>query len=158
MFSGANSCRDQCVLCAQAQILALVVSKFVLIWKMRKMVDRNNQARRGLLAILSTDTIRKAEAVITQQNEEEDIEKAKKSRGKPALTPLQRMQRQVAAIRFAHRLGVAMKQRESVDDIVLEVSEAVAAHWIEIRWYYCAVVYWLMCLCFFFLTFILAAQ
>jgi hypothetical protein len=45
-----------------------------------------------------------------------------------------------------------------VDDIVLEVSEAVAAHWIEIRWYYCAVVYWLMGLCFFFLTFVLAAQ
>ena len=27
-----------------------------------------------------------------------------------------------------------------MDDIILEVSEAVAAHWIEVRWFYVAVV------------------
>jgi hypothetical protein len=115
-----------------AQILALVVSKFILIWKMRKMVDENNQARRSLLAVFDTGTLKRAEAAVAQATRED--EEAKKAE-ETLLTPQERMQRQVKAIRFLHRLESAVQQRESVDDIILEVSEAVAAHWMEVRWY-----------------------
>lgn len=49
------------------------------------------------------------------------------------------------AIRMIHRLGGAVSERESVDDIILAVSEAVAEHWLEVRWYYVMVVMGELC-------------
>ena len=122
------------------------------------MVDKNNQARRGLLAVLTLDTVRKAEEIIKADQDVEDAKQKKKTAQETSLTPKQRMQRQVRMIRFTHRLGLAAKQKESVDDIVLEVSEAVAAHWLEVRWYYVGVAYNIMAMAFLALGNILAAQ
>eukprot|EP01046_Picozoa_sp_COSAG06_P089298 COSAG06_NODE_35684_length_457_cov_0.293296_1_plen_89_part_01 len=46
------------------------------------------------------------------------------------LTPLHKVQRSVRAIRFAHRLGKSAEQKESLDDVMVEVAEAVAQHWL----------------------------
>ena len=128
------------------------------MFTVRKMVDKNTRARRGLLAVLTLDTVRKAQEIIKADQDVEDTEQKKKTTQETSLTPKQRMQRQVRMIRFAHRLGLAAKQKESVDDIVLEVSEAVAAHWLEVRWYYVGVAYNIMAMAFVFLGTILAAQ
>jgi hypothetical protein len=50
------------------------------------------------------------------------------------------MQRGVRAIKFAHRLGKSAEQRESLDDVMVEVAEAVAQHWLDVRLHYIAVV------------------
>ena len=41
---------------------------------------------------------------------------------------------------------------------MLEVAEAVAVHWLDVRAYYCAVVMGSLVTCFFYLTFISAAK
>ena len=56
------------------------------------------------------------------------------------LTPLRKMQRGVRAIQFAHRLGKSAEQKESLDDVMVEVAEAVAQHWLDVRLHYIAVV------------------
>ena len=128
------------------------------MYTVRKMVDKNNQARRGLLAVLTLDTVRKAEEIIKTDQDVEDTEQKKKTAQETSLTPQQRMQRQVRMIRFTHRLGLAAKQKESVHDIVMEVSEAVAAYWLEVRWYYVGVACYILGIAFLALGFILAAQ
>ena len=42
------------------------------------------------------------------------------------------------AIQFAHRLGKSAERKESLDDVVLEVAEAVAQHWLDMRLHYIA--------------------
>ena len=72
------------------------------------------------------------EAFVASENERQD---------KPEeLAPLRKMQRQVRAIRFAHRLGKSAEQKESLDDVVLEVADAVAQHWLDVRLHYIVVV------------------
>lgn len=73
-----------------AQILALVLSKFVLVRKMNKMVDKNDQARRGLLAVFDTATLKKAEAFVEQANREDD---EARQRHEQQLTAKQKMKR-----------------------------------------------------------------
>ena len=68
------------------------------------------------------------------------------------------MQRGVRAIQFAHRLGKSAEQKESLDDVVLEVAEAVAQHWLDVRWHYIAVVMGYLTAAFGFLGFVVAAS
>ena len=50
------------------------------------------------------------------------------------------MQRGVRAIQFTSQLKKSAEQKESLDDVVLEVAEAVAQHWLDVRLHYIAVV------------------
>jgi hypothetical protein len=118
-----------------AQILAVLLSKAILARKLRKMVAENKQARRALL-VLNHKELQKMEAFVAHENNLPD-QADRADRPEEELTPLHKMQRGVRAIRFAHRLG---KQKESLDDVVLEVAEAVAQHWLDVRLHYIAVV------------------
>jgi hypothetical protein len=118
-----------------AQVLAVVLSKAILTRKMRKMVAENEQARRGLL-VLDPKELKRVEAFVARENERQDqAEKLEEE-----LTPLRKMQRGVRAIQFAHRLGKSAEQKESLDDVMVEVAEAVAQHWLDVRLHYIAVV------------------
>ena len=57
-----------------AQILALLLSKVILAWKLRKMVDENDaERRRGLLGVLDANTLLRVEA-FTQAEEARALE------------------------------------------------------------------------------------
>jgi hypothetical protein len=117
-----------------AQILAVLLSKVILARKMRKMVAENNEARRGLL-MLNHKELKSLQAFVTHENKRQDG-----AGGPEEVTPLRKMQRGVRAIQFAHRLGKSAEQKETLDDVMVEVSEAVAQHWLDVRWHYIAVV------------------
>eukprot|EP01046_Picozoa_sp_COSAG06_P026484 COSAG06_NODE_2278_length_7189_cov_15.630324_4_plen_387_part_00 len=118
-----------------AQILAVLLSKAILTRKMRKMVADNEQARRGLL-VLHPKELKRVEAFVARENERQDQADGPEEE----LTPLRKMQRGVRAIQFAHRLGKSAGQKESLDDVMVEVAEAVAQHWLDVRLHYIAVV------------------
>ena len=59
---------------------------------------------------------------------------------------------------FLRRLGMAMEEKDSVDGLMLEVAEAVAAHWRDVRAYYCAVVNGSLTMVFWFLNFVAASK
>ena len=56
------------------------------------------------------------------------------------------------------RLRAATKEKHSVDKVMLEAAEAVAAHWLDVRAYYCAVVMGSLMASFFIAGFISAAK
>eukprot|EP01046_Picozoa_sp_COSAG06_P011159 COSAG06_NODE_629_length_13646_cov_13.351222_6_plen_385_part_00 len=136
-----------------AQILAVLLSKAILTRKMRKMVADNEQARRGLL-VLHPKELKRVEAFVARENERQDqAEKLEEE-----LTPLRKMQRGVRAIQFAHRLGKSAEQRESLDDVMVEVAEAVAQHWLDVRLHYIAVVMGYLTAAFLFMGFVVKAS
>jgi hypothetical protein len=135
-----------------AQILAVLLSKAILARKMRKMVAENEQARRGLL-VLHPKELKMVEAFVARENEHHDQPEQLEE-----LAPLQKMQRQVRAIRFAHRLGKSAEQKESLDDVMVQVTEAVAKHWLDVRLHYIAVVMGYLTVAFLFLGFVVAAS
>jgi hypothetical protein len=117
-----------------AQILAVLLSKVILTRKMRKMVADNEQARRGLL-VLNHQELKSLQAFVAHENERQD-----QADEPEEVSPLRKMQRGVRAIQFAHRLGKSAEQKESLDDVMVEVAEAVAQHWLDVRLHYIAVV------------------
>jgi hypothetical protein len=136
-----------------AQILAVLLSKAILTRKMRKMVADNEQARRGLL-VLHPKELKRVEAFVARENERQDqAEKLEEE-----LTPLRKMQRGVRAIQFAHRLGKSAGQKESLDDVMVEVAEAVAQHWLDVRLHYIAVVMGYLTGAFLFMGFVVKAS
>ena len=135
-----------------AQIMAVLLSKVILTHKMRKMVAENEQARRGLL-VLHPKELKRVEAFVARENERQDqAEKLEE------VTPLRKMQRGVRAIQFAHRLGKSAEQKESLDDVMVEVAEAVAQHWVDVRLHYIAVVMGYLTGAFLFLGFVVKAS
>ena len=124
-----------------AQLLALVVSKLIMMYKMRRMIDENNQRRReGWWSTLLNQGQHSVEAFVLR--EEDLVDRQTEPRIRNGNT---RIKGAVRAISFARRLGKEAKQAESVDTVLLEVTEAVAEHWKQIRWFYCAVVMGTMC-------------
>jgi hypothetical protein len=117
-----------------AQILAVLLSKAILTHKMRKMVADNEQARRGLL-VLNHQELKSLQAFVARENERQD-----QADGPEEVSQLRKVQRGVRAIQFAHRLGKSAEQKESLDDVMVEVAEAVAQHWLDVRWHYITVV------------------
>ena len=95
------------------------------------------------------------EAFVARESERQDSDKLDQAE---ELAPLRKMQRQVQAIRFAHRLGKSADQKESLDDVVLEVAEAVAQHWLDVRLHYIAVVMGYLTAAFLFLGFVVTAS
>ena len=53
---------------------------------------------------------------------------------------VRKMQRGVRAIQFTSQLKKSAEQKESLDDVMVEVAEAVAQHWLDVRLHYIAVV------------------
>ena len=136
-----------------AQLLALVVSKLILMYKMRRMIDENNQRRRGRMIDENNQRRREGwwSTLLNQGQhsvedfvlrEEDLVDRQTEPRTRNGNT---RIKGAVRAISFARRLGVEAKQAESVDTVLLEVTEAVAEHWKQIRWFYCAIVMGTMC-------------
>ena len=84
------------------------------------------------MLVLDHKELKMVEPFVARENESQD-----KPDQPEELAPLRKMQRQVQAIRFADRLGKAANQKESLDDdVVLEVAEAVAKHWLGVRLHY----------------------
>ena len=126
-----------------AQLLALVVSKLILMYKMRRIVDENNQRRREGWGSMLQEASRGQRSVEAFVLREEDL---KNCQTEPRTRDVKtRVKGAVRAISFARRLGEEAKQAESVDTVLLEVTEAVAEHWKQIRWFYCAIVMGTMC-------------
>ena len=141
-----------------AQILALLLSKVILAWKLRKMVDENDvERRRGLLGVLDANTLLRVEAFTQAEETRALAGQQQKMRDGTGLTPKQR-RRGIRALIFMQRLRAAAKEKHSVDKVMLEVAEAVAAHWLDVRAYYCAVVMGSLLTVFFYLGFISAAK
>ena len=83
------------------------------------------------MLVLDHKELKMVEPFVARENESQD-----KPDQPEELAPLRKMQRQVQAIRFADRLGKAANQKESLDDVVLGVAEAVAKHWLDVRLHY----------------------
>ena len=103
------------------------------------MIHKNNQERRqSMWDVLSLATLRYAEALSNEENFAQATPAKMRERGD--LTPKEAMQRGLRAWTFTYRLKLATRQNQSVDTMLLEVTEAVAAHWRNVRVYYGVVV------------------
>ena len=104
------------------------------------MLSKNDRdRRRSLWSDMDASTLRKVQSFVKEE-EEKDSQPAMKMRNGDGLTPKQRVLRGVRAWMFISRLSKAAKQKYSVDDVMLEVSEAIAEHWKKIRVHYGAIV------------------
>ena len=136
-----------------AHILALVASKFILAWKMRRMVD--NRARRNQHVGLPREVRRMVEAA-EQRAEDVILENINvEERDRTGMTPIERVRRGFRVWTFTRRLSLATRERESVDEITVEVAEAVAQHWKDVRWFYVKVVMHQLTIIFLFVTVII---
>lgn len=118
------------------QLLALLVSKIIIMWKTRKMVDKNNRdRRRRLFNVLNAQTLAYVDAFVKREELQEDQHQVQ-MRSSEGLTPKQRILRGVRAMMFVRRLKASAKKKYTVDGMMLEVTEAVAQHWKEIWIYY----------------------
>eukprot|EP01048_Picozoa_sp_COSAG05_P005344 COSAG05_NODE_314_length_11610_cov_17.223265_7_plen_127_part_00 len=119
------------------------------------MVDKNNRRRRKNLWNLDASTLRQAETFV--QNEPE-LQLQVKMRSRDGLTPKQMLRRGIRAMLFLRRLQASAKQKTTVDGVMLEVAEAVAKHWRDVRGYYCAVVVGNMAILFIFIPQVLRSR
>ena len=141
------------------QILALVVSKFVIMWKLRGMVAKNNRdRRRAMMGALDAATLRQVDAFIQREEERSQEERQVQTRSSDGLTPKQRFRRGVRAMMFVRRLERSVQEKYTVHGMMLEVTEAVAKHWHDIWGYYCAFVVATISWVFFILGFFAAAS
>lgn len=143
-----------------AQILALGLSKLILMCKVRRMVDDGNQERRKMLWRENKATqriVEEIEAIEATRQAEESFQRPMEIRDSGNLTPKQRVRRGIRAWMFTRRLTLAAKRKDTVEKLVLEVAEAVAEHWKDIQWYYFAVATQTMISIFFYVSFILDA-
>ena len=71
---------------------------------------------------------------------------------------VRKMQRGVRAIQFTSQLKKSAEQKESLDDVMVEVAEAVAQHWLDVRLHYIAVVMGYLTGAFLFMGFVVKAS
>jgi hypothetical protein len=113
------------------QCAAIALGHLILMWKLRRMVAGNKRMRRRAMADPSLE--RRACRFVAEAKAREERNQSKNSRD-TTLSARMRFRRAVIVTKFTGRAMKAAKEApavESVDDVVLEISGAVATHWKE---------------------------
>ena len=112
------------------QCLAITLGHVILMWKLRRMVAEHHQSRRRAMSDPALE--RRARRFIASSKESQD--QAAGGAG-TKLSAKARFRRAGIVAKFAARAKKAAQDAqevpviESVDDVVLEIVETVAAHW-----------------------------
>jgi hypothetical protein len=112
------------------QCCAIALGHVVMMWKLGRMVAENQQNRRRAMADPALE--RRARRFVANAKAEEALQH--KDRAEEKMSAKRRFRRAVIVTKFGVRARKAAAQAsavESVDGVVLEISEAVAAHWKE---------------------------
>jgi hypothetical protein len=120
------------------QCCAIALGHVILMWKLRRMVAENQQRRRRAMSDPRLE--QRARRFVADAKAQEERERSK-SGDAPKLSARARLRRAVIVTKFAGRAIKAAQEAppvDSVDDVVLEISEAVAAHWQESLPYFVA--------------------
>jgi hypothetical protein len=118
------------------QCAAIALGHVILMWKLRRMVTENQQRRRRAMADPRLE--QRARRFVADAKAREERERSKGGDA-PKLSARARLRRAVIVTKFATRAMKAAKEAppvDSVDDVVLEISEAVATHWKESLTYF----------------------
>jgi hypothetical protein len=113
------------------QCAAIALGHLILMWKLRRMVAENKRMRRRAMADPSLE--RRARRFVAEAKAKEERKQSRDGES-TTLSARMRFRRAVIVTKFAGRAMKAAKEApavESVDDVVLEISEAVATHWKE---------------------------
>eukprot|EP01050_Picozoa_sp_SAG11_P013026 SAG11_NODE_1492_length_4807_cov_2.686703_4_plen_369_part_00 len=118
-----------------AQISAILLGKVILAWKTKRLVIRNNRSRVAAtydhaLNRLATNFI--AQSEMAQKHN--DTEKKSLHEGK--MSAKARFRRAVIASKFSTRISREADRAESVEDLMLDISTAVANHWKQARMFF----------------------
>ena len=124
------------------QCAAIALGHVVLMWKLRRMVAENKRSRRRAMA--DPRLLQRARRFVADAKAREEQQQSQRRDGDGGnkLSARARFRRAGIVAKFAGRAMKAAHEAstvESVDDVVLEISEAVAAHWKESRSYFVAV-------------------
>jgi hypothetical protein len=120
------------------QCCAIALGHVILMWKLRRMVSQHQQRRRRALA--DPRLAQRARRNVAHAQAREERNQGKDGTGN-TLSARARFRRAGIVAKFAGRAMKAAQEAskvESVDDVVLEISEAVAAHWKESLPYFVA--------------------
>jgi hypothetical protein len=120
------------------QCAAIALGHVVMMWKLRRMVAENQRSRRRAMAdprLLQRARRFVADAKVREEQQRRD------GNGGNNLSARARFRRAGIVAKFAGRAMKAAQEAstvETVDDVVLEISEAVAVHWKESMPYFVA--------------------
>jgi hypothetical protein len=120
------------------QCCAIALGHVVMMWKLRRMVADNRRRRRRAMADPRLE--QRARRFVADAKVQKERER-NKGDGGPKLSARARFRRAGIVAKFSARAMKAAHEApevESVDDVVLEISEAVAAHWHESLSYFVA--------------------
>ena len=122
------------------QCAAIALGHVVMMWKLRRMVAGNKRSRRRAMA--DPRLLQRARRFVADAKaREEQRGQRGGGNGGNKLSARARFRRAVIVTKFGVRARKAAAEAstvESVDDVVLEISEAVAAHWKESLPYFVA--------------------
>eukprot|EP01050_Picozoa_sp_SAG11_P029372 SAG11_NODE_8247_length_1041_cov_1.010616_1_plen_174_part_00 len=110
------------------QCCAIALGHVMQVWKLRRMVAVHNRDRRRALANPRVEQWARRFVAEAEKEAAKDNE-AGAGGGGPKLSLKSRFRRAGTMAKFGVRVTKAAREQESVDDVVLEISEAVAAHW-----------------------------
>jgi hypothetical protein len=116
------------------QCCAIALGHVVLMWKLRRMVKHNQKNR--LRAMSDPQLEKRARCFVADAKARQ--ERAQKEGGSSegsTLSARAKFRRAGILAKFSVRVTRAAQQQESVDDVVLEISEVVATHW-KASWLY----------------------
>eukprot|EP01050_Picozoa_sp_SAG11_P013607 SAG11_NODE_1602_length_4600_cov_1.859587_2_plen_311_part_00 len=106
-----------------AQCCAIALGHVVQVFKLRRMVAAHNRDRRRALADPRVEQWARRFVAEAEKQASSAVAQDEK------LSLKARFRRAGIVAKFGARLTKAVREQESVDDVVLEISEAVAAHW-----------------------------
>jgi hypothetical protein len=123
------------------QCAAIALGHVVMMWKLRRMVAGNKRSRRRAMA--DPRLLQRARRFVADAKAREEQQRGQRGGGNGGNTrsARARFRRAVIVTKFGVRARKAAAEAstvESVDDVVLEISEAVAAHWKESLPYFVA--------------------
>eukprot|EP01050_Picozoa_sp_SAG11_P012089 SAG11_NODE_1322_length_5207_cov_3.093187_4_plen_292_part_00 len=109
------------------QCCAIALGHVVHVWKLRRMVAAHNRDRRR--ALTNPRVEQWAQRFVAKAEKQASVAAACDGGGGPKPSVKSRFRRAGILAQFGARVTKAAQEQESVDDVVLEISEAVAAHW-----------------------------
>ena len=125
----ANATRDNAfafITVFAVQCCAIALGHVVLKWKLRRMVRQHKKHKRRAMADPRLE--QRARRFVANAKTRENEARGAGGKG-PKLSARTRFRRAVIVAKFSARVMKASREQETVDDVVLEISEAVAAHW-----------------------------
>jgi hypothetical protein len=114
------------------QCCAIALGHVTLMWKLRRMVAEHRKSRRRAMADPRLE--QRARRFVADTNAREKRERNKSGELDNKLSTMARFRRAGIVAKFSARVQKAAQEAstvETVDDVVLEISEVVATHWKE---------------------------